>query len=322
MHALSAIGDLPARARASAEAEHLRATCLGELGEHASALESARRAVALEPARAEFHQTAARLYHGRGETAEAKRHCELALAAAPDHLPAHTLLASIALPGADYFDLLARIHAHLCPRTYVEIGVQLGASFRLAAASTLAIGVDPEPQYAPPPGWNHRIFRQTSDAFFAEHDLSALLGGLPVDLAFIDGMHRFEFALRDFMHLERHCGRDATILVHDCFPLDERTAARERSTAFWSGDIWRFVLVLKKYRPDLLVRTVGAPPTGLAVIRNLDPASGVIAANLDAICAEFLALGFDAVADAKSERLNLFPNDWERVRALLPRCPA
>jgi hypothetical protein len=273
------------------------------------------------PHPAEFHQRTARLCHEQGKIAEAKRHCELALAADPNHLPAHTMLASIALPGPDYFDLLARIHAHLRPRTYVEIGVQLGASFRLAAASTLAIGVDPEPLYAPPPGWNHRIFRQTSDAFFAEHDLNALLGGLPVDLAFIDGMHRFEFALRDFVHLERHCHRDATILVHDCFPLDERTAARERSTAFWSGDVWRFVLVLKKHRPDLTVHTIGAPPTGLAIVRDLDPASGVIAANLDAICAEFLAVDFDAVAGAKSERLNLFPNDWERVRELLQRRP-
>jgi hypothetical protein len=33
----------------------------------------------------------------------------------------------------------------------------------------------------------------------------ALLGGLPVELGFIDGMHLFEFALRDFMNLERLC---------------------------------------------------------------------------------------------------------------------
>ena len=41
------------------------------------------------------------------------------------------------------------------------------------------------------------LFPQTSDEFFARNDVGAELGGLPVDLAFIDGMHHFEFALRD-----------------------------------------------------------------------------------------------------------------------------
>ena len=46
----------------------------------------------------------------------------------------------------------------------------------------------------------------TSDDFFASHDLAQVLGGRPVDLAYIDGMHQFEFALRDFMNLERYVG--------------------------------------------------------------------------------------------------------------------
>ena len=31
------------------------------------------------------------------------------------------------------------------------------------------------------------------------------------DLAFIDGMHHFEFALRDFANLERHCAPGSTM---------------------------------------------------------------------------------------------------------------
>jgi tetratricopeptide (TPR) repeat protein len=317
-HALAAIDRLAERSRTTAEAAYLRAIALHRLGEGAAALESARQAAALEPERAEYQRIAAHLWNDAGNLAEARRHCELALAAEPDHLRTHKLLAAITLPGSDYFDLLARIHAHLRPRTYVEIGVFVGSSFRLVDPATLAIGVDPEPRYALPAGSTHRIFSQTSDSFFAAHDLRALLGGLPVDLAFIDGMHQFEYALRDFAHLERFCDRNGTILVHDCYPLDARTAARERSTEFWSGDIWRLVLALKKHRPDLSIHTVGAPPTGLAIIRNLDPGSQVIASNMASICAEFLAVDFDALADSKPERLNLFPNDWEKIRALLP----
>ena len=50
------------------------------------------------------------------------------------------------------------------------------------------------------------LFEMTSDAFFAAHSPSALLGR-PVDLAFIDGMCRFELALRDVLNIEPHCGR-------------------------------------------------------------------------------------------------------------------
>ena len=103
--------------------------------------------------------------------------------------------------------------------------------------------------------------------FFAHHDVGALFGGARIELAFIDGMHRFEFALRDFAAVERLADRQATILVHDCYPLDRRTAERVRSTVFWSGDCWRLILALKKHRPDLAINTIATAPTGLAVVR-------------------------------------------------------
>jgi hypothetical protein len=130
-------------------------------------------------------------------------------------------------------------------------------------------------------------------------------------------MHHFEYALRDFMHLEKHCTSQSTILIHDCYPLDRASASRERTTDFWSGDIWRMIVLLKKVRPDLAISVVGTRPTGLGIIRNLDPASHVIDDNLDALCAEFLALDYSAIADCKPEELNLVPNDWEKIKALL-----
>ena len=38
------------------------------------------------------------------------------------------------------------------------------------------------------------------------------LGGLPIDLAIIDGMHQFEFALRDFINIEKHSSPQSTNL--------------------------------------------------------------------------------------------------------------
>src|SRR5882724_1704336 len=96
------------------------------------------------------------------------------------------------LGGEKYLVVLARIFEQLKPRTYVEVGVFLGRSLRLATPPTLAIGIDPEPRLPAPPAANHRVFAETSDEFFARHDLRAEFGGLPVDLAFVDGMHHFE----------------------------------------------------------------------------------------------------------------------------------
>jgi len=212
---------------------------------------------------------------------------------------------------------MARILDAVRPRTYVEIGVERGTSLRLVQAPTLAIGIDPEPKLAGPLAANHKVFAETSDAFFAGRDPRAELGGLPIDLAFIDGMHQFEFALRDFANLERFCSRDSTILLHDCYPLNRVTAERERRRTFWSGDIWRLIVLLKKYRPELAINIIATPPTGLAVVRRLDPDSRFLLENHDRLCREFLALDYAFLEDDMAGKLNLFPNDWGKVRALL-----
>jgi hypothetical protein len=118
--------------------------------------------------------------------------------------------------GTDYYEVLARIQSFLKPRTYVEIGLRNGASFALAKTAVASIGIDPAPDLktALPPG--ARVFKKTSDAFFAQHNLAEELGHDTLDLAFIDGMHLFEFALRDFANLEKCCGPASTMLVHDC----------------------------------------------------------------------------------------------------------
>jgi hypothetical protein len=223
------------------------------------------------------------------------------------------------LGGANYYAVLEHIFERLRPRTYVEIGVFLGRSLQMAKPPTLAIGIDPEPRLMSPPAENHRVYAETSDAFFSGHDLRAEFGGLPVDLAFIDGMHRFEYALRDFANLERYCTRESTILLHDCYPRDRETAERTQTQTFWSGDIWRLVVLLKKYRPDLSIHTLGAPPTGLGVVRNLDPGSRFLAENHDRLCEEFLALDYSHLDRHKARKLNLVPNTPDMIRTLLDR---
>lgn len=266
---------------------------------------------------ADHHVQAAARCLKLADSKGAWRECEAALRTQPDCLPAHEMMARIALPGMYYTEVLAAVHAQLKPRSYLEIGVASGKTIALAAAHTRAVSVDPEPAIRQPLGRNVQIIKATSDEFFAHHDVTTLFGQSRIELAFIDGMHHFEFALRDFVAIERLASPRSTIMLHDCYPLDRRTSERVRSTVFWSGDCWRLILALKKYRPDLAINTIATAPTGLAIVRNLDPHSSGLRERMNDIVAEFLAVDYAVLDPDKPSMLNLFPNDAVQIGALL-----
>jgi hypothetical protein len=226
-------------------------------------------------------------------------------------------LARLELPGEDYLHVLSHVHNYLQPHTYVEIGVFRGDTLKLVAPSTRVLGIDPEPQLKDAPGANIRIFAKTSDDFFTRHDPIVEFDNERVDMAFIDGMHRFEFALRDFMNIERSCHSRSVIFVHDCYPLDEPSSQREQTPNFWSGDVWRMLILLLKYRPDLSIHTLAAEPTGLGLIMNTDPGSRVIADNYARLVEEGMQLRYAMLEPDKAGALRRFPNEWNRIRALL-----
>jgi tetratricopeptide (TPR) repeat protein len=295
----------------------LRATIKRTTGQLAGAAEDLGRAAALAPDDLRWVYELAIVTYLQGDRRLALEYCARLRQASPGDIKACTLQAHLQLGGDNYYQVLPRIFKLVKPRTYVEIGVEEGESLRLVEPPALAIGIDPEPRLTHPLQATQRVFAMTSDAFFASHDLRAELGGLPVDLAFIDGMHHFEFALRDFTNLERHCARDSTILIHDCFPMDRDTAERDRRYTFWSGDIWRLIVLLRKHRPDLAVHTIGAPPTGLALVRNLDPDSRFLVEHYDQLYKEFLSLDYSYLDEDKEGKLNLVPNEWEKIRMLI-----
>lgn len=199
------------------------------------------------------------------------------------------------MPGEDYYDWLQRFHAWLKPSAYVEIGLGHGRSLALAGSETRAIGVDPyqgkweQLNYVCPHG-PAALFPLTSDDFFAQHDLGEVLGRESFDLAFIDGLHLFEQALKDFINLERFAHKDSIILIHDCLPVAPIVAERDRCTGFWTGDVWRIIPCLKTFRPDLHIVTIPTKPSGLGVVTNLDARSTVLSDNFDEIVRYYLSL--------------------------------
>ena len=200
------------------------------------------------------------------------------------------------LTGLFYTHALAAAHAALRPATYLEIGVEHGETLRLAACAS--IGVDPQLKLTEDVVGKKPaclLFQSESDAFFAQHDPTALLGG-PIAFAFLDGMHWYEHVLRDFANTERHCARHSVIVLHDCVPTDVYMARRDRydeaqvrlapTPGDWTGDVWKALLLLRRHRPDLDIVCLDAVPTGLVLIGNLDPGSRVLAERHHAMVAE------------------------------------
>ncbi len=211
------------------------------------------------------------------------------------HAPRETFVADLA--GELYTDVLRRFHEVLCPQTYLEIGCYSGDS--LAMARGKAIAVDPSFANLTNVFANKtacHFYQTTSDAFFRDHDPRQILGG-DIEMAFLDGMHVYEFLLRDFINTERACRRNSVIIAHDCLPVDvyitdrandvERRHRLSTKPDWWAGDVWKLLPILKKYRPDLAVLALDAPPTGLVTVTNLDPSSHVLEDNYYKICAEF-----------------------------------
>ncbi|MEO0494554.1 MAG: class I SAM-dependent methyltransferase [Actinomycetota bacterium] len=217
-------------------------------------------------------------------------------------------------PISTYYGLLRRIHELRRPDLYVEIGVHEGHSLAFVQPGTRIVGVDPEPKVAEAPA-DSTIVAQTSDDFFSD---PIALQGEPIDLGFADGLHWWEQTLRDVAHLERHSSSDSVILIHDCNPIDEVTAARERTTAVWSGDVWKTVVALRRFRPDLNVVVADVEPTGLAIVTGLDPSNTVLFDRYDEIVADIDQLGWADVESAdRGEFLGLVPGDWAQLRGLV-----
>lgn len=171
-------------------------------------------------------------------------------------------------------EFLTGLHQVLAPRSYLEIGVNDGRG--LACSSTRTIGVDPVLRVSVEVACDLKLVAATSDDFFARSDATGWFDDGVIDLAFIDGMHLSEFALRDFINTERLSSLGGVVVLDDMLPRTVEEAARDRITSDWAGDVYKVAAVLEKYRPDLVVVGIDTEPTGLVLIVGLDPENQVL----------------------------------------------
>lgn len=203
-----------------------------------------------------------------------------------------------------YLPFLSEVHRILKPRAYLEVGVAEGKS--LALSRCRSVGIDPSFLIRRELDNDIALVKTTSDEYFSRPDPLALTKGQPFDLAFLDGLHLFEFAFRDFIYAERYSSPRAVIVFDDMLPRTVDEAARDRHTDAWAGDVYPMLEVLARYRPDLVVVPVDTAPTGLLFVFGLDPESTVLSDHYDEIIANFRVSDPQPVPDDLLDRMAVF----------------
>lgn len=195
-----------------------------------------------------------------------------------------------AAAGLPYGTFFRDLHAQAAFDWYMEVGCRSGQIFALAPGKTIA--VDPFFQVernviGAKPALH--VFQQTSDDFFAEGFLAR--NGIRLSVSFLDGMHLFEFLLRDFMNTEAQSRAEGVILMHDCNPYGHEMTVRDYSDKKgmpWTGDVWKLLPILQEYRPDLRVQVFDCAKTGLVAVSNLAPSNRVLHDRYDEIVTKYL----------------------------------
>jgi hypothetical protein len=193
----------------------------------------------------------------------------------------------------EYYQTLAKLHGIVKPKVYLEVGVRNGESLQYAYGKALCIGIDPKYDIKFPYNKKTLLYKETSDDFFKENNVLDLTKNQYIDFAFIDGMHLFEFVLRDFISIEKFTHKHSLVVLHDCIPKDEVTSSRERKTDYWTGDVWKIIPILKKYRPDLEIKILDSKPSGLCLVTNLDKENNILHNNYKKILREYLPKIYD-----------------------------
>lgn len=209
--------------------------------------------------------------------------------------------------------LMSRKHL----RHYLEIGVLTGGVFfRVSSGSKIA--VDPAFAFGAlrkirktiinPLNLFNRYYEKTSDEFFAV-DAKTVFARHKVQLALIDGMHEYAFALRDVENTLNYLTDDGVILMHDCNPRMEEHAGtyqehQKRGRGCWNGDVWRAVVHLRSQRDDINVFVLDCDE-GLGVITRGKPEN-----RLSLTPQDIRSFGYADFEAHREQWLNLKPADY------------
>ena len=194
---------------------------------------------------------------------------------------------------------------------YLEIGLYNGTTFQNVRAPS-RYGVDPDPLFeilSLPAGVHITV--GTSDEFFAGLDSE-----VEFDVVYLDGLHTFRQTYRDLINACRRC-RYGVILLDDVVPVDEVSAIPDFDNSLreyrrlgltrpsqWQGDVFRTILCLQAYHPELQYRTIISDGAPQSLVWLRDPATDVRSVD-DTRLDQLEAIGFaDVFSDGVPESFN------------------
>ena len=201
---------------------------------------------------------------------------------------------------------------------YLEIGVFNGHIF-FRIRSNFKTAVDPAFQFdrwrklgktiLNPYNIYNNYFEKTSDDFF-QQDAPKLFRQKKIEIALIDGMHEYSYALRDIENTLSYASEDVVIVVHDCNPQSPEaevsfTAWKARNfEGIWNGDVWKAILHLRCLRNDVNAFVLDCDH-GLGIITKKKPDDRLFYTKED--ITRFNYKDFQA---NRKEWLNLKPVDY------------
>lgn len=178
----------------------------------------------------------------------------------------------------DRIEIIKKIIKKIKAETYIEIGVEFGTVFSKIRIKR-KIAVDPKIKIS----WKKKLidslklndvkyFEEISDKFFSQH--SDLFKKRKIDVAFVDGLHTYQQTLKDIENCLKFLNEKGIVIVHDCNPTNEFSAASDREIAKkagqkkWNGDVWKAILYLRSTRQDLEIFTLDCD-YGLGIIKKM-----------------------------------------------------
>jgi len=194
-----------------------------------------------------------------------------------------------------YLGFLRALHKRVY-EGYFEIGVCGGSSLALSQSPSVAI--DPFIRLTKDPIGKKEfclIYQETSDSFFENR--MPKLSGLKCQLAFIDGLHLFENALKDFINLAKISSKKALFLFHDPIPWTFKMTSRNYmknelhlgTSKAWTGDIWKLVHIFIDAGMKNNLSLLSSAPSGILAVLNPDKEIITkLEQDYDKICAKWL----------------------------------
>ena len=203
-------------------------------------------------------------------------------------------------------------------KNYLEIGVFNGHIF-FKIKSKFKIAVDPEFRFDSLRKWGktllnpynlfNKYFTKTSDDFFNQ-DEKELFAHRKIQIALIDGMHEYEYALRDVENTLNNLADDGVIILHDCNPQTKAEGdtfeewVLRGSRGVWNGDVWKTILHLRCRRDDINVFVLNCDH-GLGIITRGTPEN-----RLDYNLQQINQFNYDDFNTNRNSWINLKPADY------------